>query len=114
MAGTIEVTRGVRWSGASWLFAWVVRTLADAVRPSNTAGVLDEIVDENLGWLGLDDLPVPNGTALRGVICRSLLDIAEKELPTNLVGRDDVLSGLRELVELSHDHPEPPTSPHVG
>jgi hypothetical protein len=114
MAGSIEVKRDVRWSAASWLFDWVVRTLAEAVRPSDTAAVLDEIVDENLGWLGLADLSVPDGALLREVICRSLLDSAEKELPADLAGRDGVLSGLRELVELSCGRPEPPEPAHYA
>ncbi len=89
---------------ASWLFDWVVRTLADVVRGSATATLLYQIVDENLGWLALEDLPVADSAVLRDAIYRSLLDRAEGELPADLAGRDGVLSSLRELVELSSGH----------
>jgi hypothetical protein len=101
MAGTIEIERNVRWSAASWLFDWVVQSLAAVLPGSEAAARLNEIVDEHLGWLALDDLPLADRVVLRDSMCRDLLDHAERQLPANLAGRERVLDSLKELVQLS-------------
>jgi len=68
MAGTIEVGPDSRWSAASWLFDWVLRSIALEVNDAELAGELVGIVDENIGWLSLDELSQTQQKAVRAVI----------------------------------------------
>lgn len=101
MAGTIEVTRGVRWSAASWLFDWVLNDLSATVQDAATVQKLQEIVRVNLGWLGIEDLPEAGRAEVLGALCRSLVDYSDRGLPADLPNRDDVLSHLQELADLA-------------
>jgi hypothetical protein len=99
--GTIEVQRNVRWSCAGWLFRWVLETLAAVVPASETSAKLREVIDENLGWLALDDLPLPERTKLRESIYSDLLAQAEDYLPADYEGREGALNLVRELAQLA-------------
>src|SRR3954447_4526141 len=46
MAGTIEISSVSRWSAASWLFDWVLRSIAATTNDPKLAAELLEIVEE--------------------------------------------------------------------
>jgi hypothetical protein len=103
MAGTIEVRSEVRWSAASWLFDWVLNDLIATVRHAATVRKLQEILQMNLGWLGVKDLPEAGHSEVLEAICRSVLHHASRELPASLPNRDGVLGHLQELADLACD-----------
>lgn len=56
MSGSIDVD-GATWSASSWLFVWVLNSIADgSATTEKLASTLHEIVIEDLGWLSLSDL----------------------------------------------------------
>ena len=57
MSGIIVVASGKSWSAASWLFLWVLRTLAEESGSPELAPVLHAIEDTNVNYLVLPDLP---------------------------------------------------------
>jgi hypothetical protein len=99
--GTIEVQRNVRWSCAGWLFRWVLESLAAAAPGSEAAATIRLVIDENLGWFALDDLPLPERTKLRERMYSDLLAQAEAYFPADYEGREGALNLVRELVHLS-------------
>jgi hypothetical protein len=80
MSGMIALSADVRWSAAGWLFDWTVESLADMVASPEVAASLREIVNENLGWVGLDDFGKDAKTELLGLIRHQLLPVAERKL----------------------------------
>ncbi len=63
MAGTIKVQQDVLWSTSSWMFGFVIRSIAADVTDPDLAAELLEIDAENIGWLSLPDLPEGRGEA---------------------------------------------------
>jgi hypothetical protein len=57
MAGMIVVSPGKSWSAASWLFLWVLRTLAEESSSPELTPVLHAIEVTNVNYLALPDLP---------------------------------------------------------
>ena len=100
MAGTIEVSDGVRWSAASWLFYWVVGTMAEQVGDNRVADRLHEIESQHLGTLSLDAFTKKEASMLHDIICDLLLSRAEKEW-LHFDGRDRALALLRDLIRLT-------------
>jgi hypothetical protein len=100
MSGTIAIAPDVRWSAASWLFDWTLEFLAKDIGDATAAAHLREIVDDNIGWLSLDDLSAEARTSLLRRIKTELVDTADKTLPAGLENRRAVLDLLRELVGL--------------
>lgn len=105
MSGTISFSPDARWSAASWLFDWVLKTVAGRVDDAELAAELSKIADDNVGWLGLDDLPSDQSADVRRTIRESLRSAAEQGLPSTLTGRDDTLNHLDDLVRLACDKP---------
>jgi len=103
MAGTISFSADTRWSSASWLFDWVLKTLAGKVSDPELAAELSGIVDENVGWLGLDDLPSDQRAKVRETIRESLRTAAEQGLPPAMTGREDTMNHLDDLIRLASD-----------
>jgi hypothetical protein len=101
MSGTIAVNQDTRWSAAGWLFDWTVELLADNVTDPDLAKDLREIVEENLGWLGLGDFGPDAERQLRTLIQQRLVTEADKRLPDSLANRPAVLDLLRDLVTMS-------------
>jgi hypothetical protein len=99
MAGTVVLTRGQRWSAASWLFDWLLTTVAKEVTDVELAGELTGLVDENLGWLSLKDLPPTQSDEVIKILRTSILPIAISSLPSQLPNREEVLEHLRILVD---------------
>lgn len=99
MAGTIKFGSAVCWSAASWLFDWVLRTIAQRADDIELSAELFGIVDENLGWLALDELPANQRDQFEKVVVRELMT-ASAALPADLDCRELVLSHLRSLVHM--------------
>jgi hypothetical protein len=103
MSGTISFSPAVRWSAASWLFDWVLKSVAGTVQDAELAAELIGIVDENIGWFALDDLADDQSADVRRVICDSLKAAAEQGLPDTMAGRTDVLKHIDDLIRISSD-----------
>lgn len=100
MSGTISFSSDVRWSAASWLFDWVLRTLARDTQDTELSASLTGLVDENIGWFSLDELTPDQQAEVRRIIRDSLLGTAEREFPDAMLGRAAALSLLRGLANL--------------
>lgn len=103
MSGTISFSPVARWSAASWLFDWVLKAIAGAVEDTELAAELTGIVDENIGWLALGDLPNDQSADVRRTIRESLRTAAERELPVAMPGREDTLMHLDNLIRLAYE-----------
>jgi hypothetical protein len=101
MAGTIELDAGVRWSAASWIFEWVLRTAAQHVGDDRLAHDLCKIVDENIGWIALDDLQAQRRSSFIRVLQELLVPVAETELPHSISHRAAVIDHIKALAELA-------------
>jgi hypothetical protein len=99
MSGTIAISPDTRWSASGWLFDWVVGFLAERATDANVAGSLREVVEENLGWLGLGDYGPEADRELREVIRTQLLAAAEERLPGTVPNRAAALDLLRDLTD---------------
>jgi hypothetical protein len=53
----IRVRDDLSWSAASWLFSWVLRTLAEQAGCSGLVARLESIEETNVQLLALSDLP---------------------------------------------------------
>jgi hypothetical protein len=100
VAGTIAVSPEHRWSSASWLFDWVLRTVAEQAGDPELTARLTEITDHDLGWLGLDELPDRHRQAFTTVLLR-LPDLAEEGLPPDLPSRGRTVDHVRTLTRLA-------------
>jgi len=98
MAGTIVSVRGEQWSAASWLFDWVLTTIANKITDAELSGELRGVVDENLGWLSLADFSGNQRTQILEALRSSVLPTAESELPEDLPHREEVVAHVRSLV----------------
>jgi len=101
MSGTISFSPTIRWSAASWLFDWVLTSLAETVEDAELAAELTGLVGENLGWLGLNDLTDNQKAALLRILGGGLRVKAERAFPAAMQGRDDALRHLDELSRLA-------------
>ena len=102
MAGSIEVD-GKLWTAASWLFRWVVSSVADhAGLDADGQARLREIVDENLGWLSIDGLEPARRSIVRDWISERLVADADARLPVDLeADRAATLTHLGELAQMT-------------
>ncbi|WP_433375316.1 hypothetical protein ACQPZX_05705 [Actinoplanes sp. CA-142083] len=97
MAGTISLSPQERWSVAGWLFDWTVEFLAGRVAEPELRASLQEIVDENLGWLGLGDFGPDREREMRGLLRAGVVEAADLTFGADLADREAVLGHLREL-----------------
>lgn len=79
MAGTFVSANGQRWSAASWLFSWILRTIAGTIDDAELSAKLREIDGNNLGWFSLQDCSSSQRQQISAVICTSLVAAAEQE-----------------------------------
>lgn len=103
MSGTIAVTPDKRWSAAGWLFDWTVEALAKDLSDSTAVASMREIIEDNIGWLGLDDLSPDTRAEVLRRIKTELVDEAEKTLPATIPNRAAAIELLRELAQLAAD-----------
>jgi hypothetical protein len=103
MSGTISLSQSTRWSAGSWLFDWVLNTLAETVEDAELSAELTGMVGENLGWLGLNDLPSEHNVAVRRILIGGLRSKAERSFPAAMPAREDALRHLDELSRLAAD-----------
>ena len=99
MAGTISLGPDRRWSAAGWLFAWAVEFLAERVAEPELRASLEEIVNENLGWLGLDDFGPEQEREMRELLRNEAVSAASGTFPVGMTGRESALSLLGELAD---------------
>jgi hypothetical protein len=101
MAGAVFVSPTSAWSSSSWIFYWVVDTLADIVSNELLSEKLREISEFHLGSLSLEEFePHERAEILRAIA--GLPQVAIDTLPESS-GRDSVLAQIAELVLLCED-----------
>lgn len=99
MAGTIEIAAGRRWSASTWLFDWVVEYLAKNVSVVKVQTQLQEIIDENIGWLGLSDFESDTRLEMSTLIRTRLVPQADAEFSAAMANRSGALDHLHRLVD---------------
>jgi hypothetical protein len=103
MSGTIALSPTVRWSAASWLFDWVLNSLAEAADDTELAAELAGVVGENIGWFGVNDLADEQAVAVLRILRAGLRTKAERGFPATMPGREAALQHLDELSHLASD-----------
>lgn len=106
MAGTFVTAGGQRWSAASWLFYWVLRTIASHVDAPDLQAKFREIDNNNLGWFSLQDCSALQCEQVLAAVCTSLTATAERDFQTMMVNRenlDRLVARLRALVSICCD-----------
>jgi hypothetical protein len=106
VAGTIEVEEGVWWSGASWLYEWVLREISGAVPDHGLRSAIRDALDSNLGWFSVAELEPDVRRAVLGAVRQRVLADAERELAGRVDNPQAVLAHLRQLVDMA-DAPGP-------
>jgi hypothetical protein len=97
MAGTVSIGAGVQWSASSWLFDWVLNDIAKNTDDAELAGHLTEVVDEHLGWFGMDDITPRQRADVRRIATERLVGDALREFPADLQRRPEILAHLENL-----------------
>jgi hypothetical protein len=105
MAGLVDLGPQRRWSAATWLFDWVVNYIARTVDDPELSAQLRVIVDANLGWFGLDEVPPNLRDRVLTVLRDELVPAAQAELPPGMRARDEVIGNLRRLADLVRSIP---------
>ena len=99
MAGTISLAPDKRWSAAGWLFDWTVGFLAENVGETDLRVSLEEIVAENLGWLGLGDYGPAADREMRDLLRNRLVSVADETFAPEMDGRGPAIGRLRQLAD---------------
>jgi hypothetical protein len=86
------------WSGPSWLFDWIVDNIADVIDDPPLAAELKEVVEHNIGFIGVNDFPPSQWARVVDVIRNRIVPIAERDLRL-LPGfdREGALQQIRDL-----------------
>lgn len=100
MAGIIELSPDATWSASSWMFRYVLRSIAAETTDKELAASLMEIHDENLPGLSLPDLPAAQRSEVERIIRDRLVARATQDLPPTAPNRDEVLGYVRGLAEV--------------
>jgi hypothetical protein len=105
MAGSIEID-GKLWTAASWLFRWVLNRIVENVNVGPVGeATLEGILDENLGWLSVDDLEPEYRSTVRKWIAENLVADAHAVIPLDLaIDRGAVLAHLDSLARMAVDN----------
>lgn len=100
MSGTVSLSPDTRWSAASWLFDWVLKTIATKAGDTELAGHLTGLVDENLGWFAVTDIPPDQQRKVRRAIKEDLIEDAQRDFPATMLARPETLRHLEDLVAM--------------
>jgi len=98
----VGLSAGANWTAAGWLFDWAMSDIARRTSDVGLAGHLNLIVDEHLGYFGLDDITPSQRREVRG-IAEHLVDDADQQFPVEMARRPQVLAHLRELATMISD-----------
>jgi hypothetical protein len=99
VAGIIEVAPDVVWSASSWMFRYVLRSIAAETPDRELAASLMEIHDENLPGLSLPDLPEAQRSEVERIIRGRLVARATQDFPVTTQNRAEALDYVRGLAE---------------
>jgi hypothetical protein len=105
MAAIIQVAPGVVWSSSSWMFRFVLRSIAAETTDKELAAKLMEIHDENLPGLSLPDLPDAQRSETERIIRDRLVARATQDLPATTENRAEIVGYLRGLAEVLDGKP---------
>jgi hypothetical protein len=99
VAGIIEVAPDVVWSASSWMFRYVLRSIAAETTDPELAARLTEIHDENLPGLSLPDLPQAQRSEVERIIRDRLATRAAQDFPVTMQNRAEALGYVRALAD---------------
>jgi hypothetical protein len=100
MAGIIKVAPDAVWSTSSWMFRYVLRSIAAETKDNELATSLMEIHDHNLPGLSLPDLPDAQRSEVERIIRDRLVPRAEQELPATTENRAEIIDYVRGLADM--------------
>ena len=95
MAGSIALPDGTLWSASSWVFYWVIDTLADELDDPELAARVRSISEHNLGWLDPGDFSAEDRARVVAVL-RSMPELAIRRMAPS-EGRDAYVAVLTKL-----------------
>jgi hypothetical protein len=100
MGAIIKVAPDAVWSTSTWMFRYVLRTIAAETSDKELAARLMEIHDEHLPGLWLPDLPDAQRSEVERIIRDRLVARTEQELP--VTGQDpyQIVDHVRELADM--------------
>lgn len=99
MAGTIKVRPGTLWHSSSWVFYFVLESIAADVGDAQLVERLREIDDQHLGFLSLPDLPGPQRAEVELTIRDRLIRRVEHDLPET-EHKTEIVEYIRGLVDV--------------
>jgi hypothetical protein len=97
VAGIIEVAPDAVWSASSWMFRYVLRSIAAETTDQELAARLMEIHDENLPGLSLPDLPQAQRSEVERIIRDRLIGRATRDFPETAQNRAEAVDYVRGL-----------------
>jgi hypothetical protein len=100
MAAIIEVAPDSVWSASSWMFRYVLKSIAAETSDPELAASLMEIHDENLPGLSLPDLPDAQRSEVERIIRDRLVTRTERELPETTQNRAEIIDYVRGLADM--------------
>src|SRR5438094_1194018 len=103
MAGLIDLStdRDRAWSAAGWLFRWALRTLDVNLRDERLSSTFAEIIENNLGYLNLEEVLATQRVAILRVISDQFADAADEDLRDTGLDTDAILGTVDELIGLA-------------
>jgi hypothetical protein len=100
MGAIIKVAPDAVWSASTWLFRYVIRTIAAETSDKELAASLMEIHDEHLPGLWLADLPDAQRSEVERIIRDRLVTRTEQELPATGQDPYQIVDHVRELADM--------------
>jgi hypothetical protein len=101
MAGTFELTAGARWSVPSWAFNVALEYLIESLAGDPVVGVLKEIDENNLGWVGVDRFENAQRVRILTLLRDGLVPYVERRIQLDPTDPTSGLGHIRELSELA-------------
>lgn len=108
MAGTIAITNTETWSVNSSAYHWVLDYLIEHVTNPDVKRQLQEIDDNNLGWVGLTDFAEPHRSEMLHMLADQIVPDAERRLFPGNPDREKSIDVFRELRDLARQHIQKP------
>jgi hypothetical protein len=100
MGAIIRVGPDAVWGTSSWMFRYILKSIAAETSDQELVGWLMEIHDRNLPGLSLPDLPDGQRSEVERIIRDRLVTRTEQELP--VTGQDpyQIVDHVRELADM--------------
>lgn len=104
MAGTIAITNTKVWSVNSSAYHWVLDYLIEHITDPDIKRQLQEIDENNLGWLDLGDFAEPHRSEILLMLTDQIVPDAERRIFPGKPDREKSIDVFRELQALARQH----------